>query len=94
MEQGHNSHRLLAVLQAIELLDPLTLEIVHQTVIYVQAVLTQTAFIGPVIPGGGGGREEIAFIFQKIQQLVGPLPGDGGLENVDKFLFAGHGVPP
>ena len=36
----------------------------------------------------------IPVIFQKIQQLVGPLPGDGGLENVDKFLFAGHGVPP
>lgn len=35
VEQGHHCNRLLAVLQAVQLLDPLPLEVVHQTVIYI-----------------------------------------------------------
>jgi hypothetical protein len=45
-----------------------------------------------VVAGGGGGGEKVALVLQVIQQLVGPLPGDVGLEDLDKFLFAGHGV--
>ena len=90
MAQRYNGDGLAAVVQAVELLHPLPLEVVHQTVVDVQAVLTQPALVGPVVAGGGGSGEEIALVLQIVQQLVGPLPGDVGLENLDKFLFAGH----
>ena len=41
MEQGHHCHTLLTVLQAIQLLDPFPGQIVHQTVVDIQAVVTQ-----------------------------------------------------
>ena len=56
VEQSHDGDGLVAVLQAIELLHPLPLEIVHQAVVHVQAVVAQAALIGPVIPGRRRGR--------------------------------------
>ncbi len=51
VEQGHQGHRLRAVLQAIEVRDPLPGQVIGETVVYVQAVLAQAAGIGPVVPG-------------------------------------------
>ena len=90
MKQGHDGDGLVAVFQAVELLHPLPLEIVHQAVIHVQAVLAQAPLVGAVVPGGGGGGEEVTLVGEKVQQLVRPVPGDAGFENVDEFLFAGH----
>lgn len=53
MEQGHHCHTLLTVLQAIQLLDPFPGQIVHQTVVDIQAVVTQPA---PHRPRGIGRR--------------------------------------
>ena len=93
VEQGHHRHRLLAVLQAVQLLDPLPLEVVHQAVVYVQAVLAQPALAGQVVPGGGGGGEKVAFVLQIIQKGVRPGACDLLFENLNKFLFAGHDIP-
>ena len=88
--QGDNCDGLAAVVQAIQLLHPLPLKVVRQTVVDVQAVLAQSSLVSPVVPGGGGRGKEIASVFQEIQQLVGSLPGDMRFKNLNKLLFAGH----
>lgn len=47
-----------------------------------------------MVPGGGRGGEEVALVGQVVQQGLGAGPGDVGFEQLNKFLFAGHGVPP
>ena len=54
--------------------------------VHVQAVLAQAAGIRPMKFGRGGGGKKVAPVFQEIQQGVGPVPVDAGLENFDKLL--------
>ncbi len=51
VEQGHQGNGFRAVLQAIEVRDPLPGQVLGQTVVDVDAVLAQAPGVGPVVPG-------------------------------------------
>ena len=51
VEQGHQGNGFRAVLQAIEVRDPLPGQVIGETVVNIQAVLAQAAGIGPMVPG-------------------------------------------
>ena len=91
MQQRHQGDGLLAVLQPIQVRDPLAGQVVRQAVVDVQAVLTQAAGVSPVVPGGRRSGEKVAFVGQVIQQGLCPVPVDVLLKQFDKFFLGRHG---